>query len=51
MPAITDEEYLTIKIPKLKEKEIERITEEIKEVEKQRDYIKEKLNKLAIKIK
>lgn len=51
MPAISDDEYLTIKIPKLSTTEIEKITKEVKEVNKQRENIKERLNKLAEKLK
>lgn len=51
MPAISDDEYLEIKIPKLNNKQIERITKEIKEVETQREMIKHKLQEFSVKIK
>ena len=48
---ISDEEYLSIKVPKLTENEIERVTKEIKEINKQREIIKKKLNQLSKKVK
>jgi len=51
MPSISDEEYITIKIPKLSGAEIERITKEIKEVNKQREIIKQKLKALSDNVK
>ncbi len=51
LPSISDEEYMTIKIPKLTEKEIERITKEVKEVNIQRAIIKDTLNKLSVEFK
>lgn len=51
MPAISDDEFLSIKIPKLSKSEIERITKEIKEVNRQRENIKEKLKNLSSGIK
>jgi type I restriction enzyme M protein len=50
MPSITDEEYTSIKIPRLTNKEIEKITQEIKEVNRQRENIKERLNRLSEKL-
>lgn len=51
MPAINDNEYLSIKIPKLPESKIQKITQEIKQIEKQRRYIRENLNTLPKKYK
>ncbi|MBS3076530.1 N-6 DNA methylase [Candidatus Pacearchaeota archaeon] len=50
MPAINDDEYLSIKIPKLSKSEIDRITKEIKEVNRQRENIKERLSNLSEKL-
>ena len=50
MPAIAENEYLTIKIPRLSEKKIEELTKEIKEVEAQRKFIRDKLKGLSQKI-
>jgi len=47
MPAINDEEYFTIKIPKLSYEKIQEITKDIKEVEKQRRFIRDKLKQLS----
>lgn len=47
MPSISDDEYLTIKIPKLTNNQIKNITEEIKKVNKQREEIKSKLRELS----
>ena len=50
MPAITDNEYLSIKLPKLTENRINMITKEIKDVEQQRRYIRDKLKQLSTNI-
>lgn len=50
MPAITDREYLSIKLPKLSPKRINKITSEVEKIEKQRKEIKDKLKDLSIKI-
>ena len=51
MPSITDEEYISIKIPKLSKSEIDRITKEIKEVNVQRENIRERLKRLSAGVK
>ncbi|MGC8622005.1 MAG: N-6 DNA methylase [Caldisphaera sp.] len=51
LPAISDEEYMTIKVPKLTNTEIESITKEIKAVNKERATIKDKLKQLSLKFK
>ncbi len=50
MPAITNREYLSIKIPKLNNNKIQKITNEIRNIEKQRRFIRDKLNELSLKI-
>lgn len=50
MPSISDDEYLTIKIPKLTKSDIDKITKEIKKVNEQRENIKQKLRQLSHKI-
>lgn len=50
MPSIVDDEYITIKIPKLSKSDINKITDEIIEVNKQRENIKERLKRLSEKI-
>jgi type I restriction enzyme S subunit len=50
MPAITDNEYLTIKLPQLSKEQINKITSEIKAVESQRKFIRDKLKQLSIKL-
>lgn len=51
LPAISDDEYITIKIPKLTQHEIESLTREIKEINEQRALIKNKLKHLSLEIK
>jgi hypothetical protein len=50
MPGISDDEYLSVKIPKLTRAEIDKITKEIKEVNEQRENIKKKLRQLSEKL-
>lgn len=47
LPAISDDEYLTIKIPKLPNDEIEAITREVKEINDKRALIKNRLKHLS----
>ena len=51
LPSISDDEYMTIKVPKLTEKEIEAITKEVKAVNKERAIIKDKLKQLSLQFK
>lgn len=51
LPAISDDEYLTIKIPKLATDQIELFTKEVKNINEQRAFIKEKLRQLSVEIK
>ena len=51
LPAISDDEYMTIKVPKLTEKEIAQITSEVKAVNKERAIIKDKLKQLSLQFK
>ncbi|MBU3904875.1 MAG: N-6 DNA methylase [Nanoarchaeota archaeon] len=44
MPAIIDEEYMSIKIPKINSTETLRLTKEISKINKQRSIIKEEFN-------
>lgn len=51
LPAISDDEYMTIKLPKLSSREIEIFTTEVKKINEQRALIKNKLKQLSIEIK
>lgn len=51
LPAISDTQYMKIKVPKLTDKEIEAITKEIKAVNKERAIIKDKLKQLSLQFK
>lgn len=47
MPAISDDEYLMIKIPKLNDIQIKEFTEKVKQIEKQREFIRKELKLLS----
>ena len=51
LPAISDDEYMTIKIPKLGQNDIDTFTKEIKRINEQRAQIKNKLKQLSLEIK
>ena len=50
MSSITDNEYLTIKIPKITTERIKNTTNQVKEIEKQRKFIRMKLKELTDKV-
>ncbi|MFA5929550.1 MAG: N-6 DNA methylase [Candidatus Micrarchaeia archaeon] len=51
LPAISENEFMTIKVPKLNDVDIRDITKKIKEVNEQRAIIKEKLEAVSAKFK
>jgi type I restriction enzyme M protein len=51
LPSISDDEYISIKVPKLSNEKIEKITKEVKAVNRERAIIKDKLKQLSTEFK